>query len=126
MKREGEANKEGQTASLHRDTLLSSFPEDGTPVILLGDFNLQPDSSQLSSVASLLQSFALTQSPSPATHKGARPSSPSPWLTDSLRSSRTMLQAAERKWRKSRSPDDLASYHTLLAAFTAATTSAKT
>ncbi|KAJ8375670.1 hypothetical protein SKAU_G00062500, partial [Synaphobranchus kaupii] len=52
------------------DTLLSSFPEDGTPVILLGDFNLQPDSSQLSSVTSLLQSFALTQSPSPATHKG--------------------------------------------------------
>ncbi|KAJ8354629.1 hypothetical protein SKAU_G00221960 [Synaphobranchus kaupii] len=37
-----------------------------------------------------------------------------------------MLRAAERKWRKSRSPDDLASYHTLLAAFTAATTSAKT
>ncbi|KAJ8333536.1 hypothetical protein SKAU_G00415440 [Synaphobranchus kaupii] len=56
----------------------------------------------------------------------ARLSPPSPWLTDSLRSSRTMLRAAERKWRKSRSPDDLASYHTLLAAFTAATTSAKT
>ncbi|KAJ8369183.1 hypothetical protein SKAU_G00092110 [Synaphobranchus kaupii] len=37
-----------------------------------------------------------------------------------------MLRAAERKLRKSRSPDDLASYHTLLAAFTAATTSAKT
>ncbi|KAJ8364809.1 hypothetical protein SKAU_G00136400 [Synaphobranchus kaupii] len=51
------------------DTLLSSFPEDGTPIILLGDFNLQPDSSQSSSVASLLQSLALTQSPSPATHK---------------------------------------------------------
>ncbi|KAJ8336869.1 hypothetical protein SKAU_G00380890, partial [Synaphobranchus kaupii] len=50
-------------------TLLSSFPEDGTPVILLGDFNLQPESSQLSNVASLLQSLALTQSPSPATHK---------------------------------------------------------
>ncbi|KAJ8340788.1 hypothetical protein SKAU_G00330790 [Synaphobranchus kaupii] len=51
------------------DTLLSSFPEDGTPIILLGDFNLQPESSQLSSVTSLLQSLALTQSPSPATHK---------------------------------------------------------
>ncbi|KAJ8349802.1 hypothetical protein SKAU_G00249320, partial [Synaphobranchus kaupii] len=51
------------------DTLLSSFPEDGTPVILLGDFSLQPESSELSSGASLLQSFALTQSPSPATHK---------------------------------------------------------
>ncbi|KAJ8345671.1 hypothetical protein SKAU_G00298640, partial [Synaphobranchus kaupii] len=58
--------------------------------------------------------------------KPARLSPPSPWLTDSLRSSRTMLRAAERKWRKSRSPDELASYHTLLAAFTAATTSAKT
>ncbi|KAJ8381164.1 hypothetical protein SKAU_G00019420 [Synaphobranchus kaupii] len=215
------------------DTLLSSFPEDGTPIILLGDFNLQPESSQLSSVASLLQSLTLTQSPSPATHKAgnqldlvftrscatseltvtplhvsdhffisfslsyplshnssnnlpsvtfrrnlctlshsslstsalsalpppasfvnlhidvatstfnsclsqfldslcplvskpARSSPPCPWLTDSLRSSRTTLRAAERKWRKSRSQDDLASYHTLLAAFTSATTSAKT
>ncbi|KAJ8333439.1 hypothetical protein SKAU_G00414470 [Synaphobranchus kaupii] len=62
----------------------------------------------------------------PLVSKPARLSLPSPWLTDSLRSSRTMLQAAERKWRKSRSPDDLASYHTLLAAFIAATTSAKT
>ena len=50
------------------DTLLSSLPEDGTPVILLGDFNLPPESHQSSSVASLLQSFALTLSPSPATH----------------------------------------------------------
>ena len=51
------------------DTLLSSLPEDGTPVILLGDFNLPPESHQSSSVASLLQSFALTLSTSPATHK---------------------------------------------------------
>ena len=40
------------------DTLLSSLPEDGTPVILLGDFNVPPESHQSSSVTSLLQSFA--------------------------------------------------------------------
>ncbi|KAG5848596.1 hypothetical protein ANANG_G00100180, partial [Anguilla anguilla] len=28
------------------DTLLSSFPEDGTPLILLGDFNIHLDASQ--------------------------------------------------------------------------------
>ncbi|KAG5840926.1 hypothetical protein ANANG_G00194020, partial [Anguilla anguilla] len=50
-------------------TLLSSLPEDGTPAILLGDFNLPPETSQLSRVASLLQSFALSQSFSPPTHK---------------------------------------------------------
>ncbi|KAG7477286.1 hypothetical protein MATL_G00092530 [Megalops atlanticus] len=52
----------------------------------------------------------------------SRPSPSSPWLTDSLRSDRTALRAAERKWRKSRSSNDLASYHSLLTAFTAATT----
>ena len=46
------------------DTLLSSLP-----VILVGDFNIPPESHQSFSVASLLQSFALILSPSPATHK---------------------------------------------------------
>ena len=45
-----------------QDTLLSSLPEDGIPVILLGDINLPPESS-------VFQSFALTLSSSPATHK---------------------------------------------------------
>ncbi|KAG5847076.1 hypothetical protein ANANG_G00122110, partial [Anguilla anguilla] len=107
------------------DTFLSSLPEDGTPAILLGDFNLPPETSQLSRVASLLQSFALSLSSSPPTHKAARSSPPCPWLTESLRSSRTSLRAAERKWRKSRSSDDLTAYHTLLATFTSALTSAK-
>ena len=51
------------------ETLLSSFPEYGTPVILLGDFNLPSESHQSSSVTLHLQSFALTLSSSPATHK---------------------------------------------------------
>ncbi|KAG7473875.1 hypothetical protein MATL_G00100340, partial [Megalops atlanticus] len=61
----------------------------------------------------------------PLVSRTSRPSPSSPWLTDSLRSDRTALRVAERKWRKSRSSDDLASYHSLLSAFTAATTTAK-
>ena len=51
------------------DTLLSYLREDGTPVILLGSFNLPPESHQFSSVTFLLQFFTLTLSPSPATYK---------------------------------------------------------
>ncbi|KAJ8266520.1 hypothetical protein GJAV_G00131380 [Gymnothorax javanicus] len=55
------------------DTLLRALPEDGTPLMVLGDFNLAPTSTQLSSTTSLLLSFALTQSSTPATHKQAHP-----------------------------------------------------
>ncbi|KAJ8401198.1 hypothetical protein AAFF_G00387800 [Aldrovandia affinis] len=51
------------------DALLSAFPEDGTPVLLLGDFNLQLESSQASAFLPLLQSFDFTMAESPSTHK---------------------------------------------------------
>ncbi|KAJ8399396.1 hypothetical protein AAFF_G00411080 [Aldrovandia affinis] len=49
--------------------LLSSFPEDGTPVLLLGDFNLLLDTPQSSAFLPLLQSFNFTVAESPSTHK---------------------------------------------------------
>ncbi|XP_077937991.1 uncharacterized protein LOC144383603 [Gasterosteus aculeatus] len=49
------------------DILLSNFPENGPPVILLGDFNIQTEKS--SDLVHLLSSFALSRTPSPPTHK---------------------------------------------------------
>ncbi|XP_077954140.1 uncharacterized protein LOC144392631 [Gasterosteus aculeatus] len=49
------------------DILLSNFPENGPPLILLGDFNIQTEKS--SDLLHLLSSFALSLSPSPPTHK---------------------------------------------------------
>ncbi|KAJ8410670.1 hypothetical protein AAFF_G00186270, partial [Aldrovandia affinis] len=51
------------------DALLSAFPEDGTPVLLLGDFNLPLETSQASAFLPLLQSFNFTLAESPSTHK---------------------------------------------------------
>ncbi|KAJ8377981.1 hypothetical protein AAFF_G00249710 [Aldrovandia affinis] len=47
------------------DALLSTFPEDGTPVLLLSDFNLPLETPQASAFLPLLQSLA----ESPSTHK---------------------------------------------------------
>ncbi|KAG7471811.1 hypothetical protein MATL_G00101970 [Megalops atlanticus] len=49
--------------------LLSSLPD--TPLILLGNFNIQPESPSTASVLSLLHSFSFTLFPSPATHKSS-------------------------------------------------------
>ncbi|XP_064157570.1 uncharacterized protein LOC135235714 [Anguilla rostrata] len=51
------------------DTLLSSFPEDGTPLILQGDFNIHLDASQSAAFLPLLHSFNLSLMHSPPTHK---------------------------------------------------------
>ncbi|KAM9513387.1 uncharacterized protein ACWYII_046805 [Salvelinus alpinus] len=54
------------------DALISSFPEDGSPLTVLGDFNLPTstfDSFLSASFFPLLSSFDLTLSPSPPTHK---------------------------------------------------------
>ncbi|KAJ8377410.1 hypothetical protein AAFF_G00260700 [Aldrovandia affinis] len=51
------------------DALCSSFPEDGTPFLLLGDFNLLLDTPQSSAFLPLLQSFDFTLAESPSTHK---------------------------------------------------------
>ncbi|KAI4893115.1 hypothetical protein NFI96_020622 [Prochilodus magdalenae] len=52
------------------DTLLSLFPVDGSPLLLLGDFNLPSDKLQSSCLQPLLSSFDLTLNPSPPTHQG--------------------------------------------------------
>ncbi|KAI4895100.1 hypothetical protein NFI96_002639 [Prochilodus magdalenae] len=52
------------------DTLLSLFPADGSPLLLLGDFNLPSDKLQSSCLQPLLSSFDLTLNPSPPTHRG--------------------------------------------------------
>ena len=51
------------------DTLLSSFPEDGTPLILLGDFNIHLEASHSAAFLPLLHSFDLSLQSSPPTHK---------------------------------------------------------
>ncbi|KAI4879268.1 hypothetical protein NFI96_025816, partial [Prochilodus magdalenae] len=52
------------------DTLLSLFPVDGSPLLLLSDFNLPSDKLQSSCLQPLLSSFDLTLNPSPPTHRG--------------------------------------------------------
>ncbi|KAI4904690.1 hypothetical protein NFI96_004419 [Prochilodus magdalenae] len=52
------------------DTLLSLFPVDGSPLLLLSDFNLPSDKLQSSCLQTLLSSFDLTLNPSPPTHRG--------------------------------------------------------
>src|SRR4029434_10126391 len=47
------------------------------------------------------------------------------WLSDTLRTQRSNLRSAERKWHKSAALDDLASYQTLLASFSSSITAAK-
>ena len=51
------------------DALLSCFPEDGTPLVVLGDFNIQPEKLQSSDFTTFFTSFDLTLSPSPPTHR---------------------------------------------------------
>ncbi|KAK3530828.1 hypothetical protein QTP70_002858 [Hemibagrus guttatus] len=51
------------------DTLLSVFPSESTPLMVLEDFNLQSDKLQ-SSVQALLNSFSLSFNSCPPTHKG--------------------------------------------------------
>ena len=206
------------------DVLLSNFPENSPPLILLGDFNIQTEKS--SDLLLLLSSFALSLSPSPPTHKAGnhldyiftrnrstsnltvtplhvsdhffisyslplsqtgnpttstdsvpvrrnicslypaslassvlsalpstnsfslmhpnsatdillstlsssldslcpltsrqvRKSSPAPWLSNSVRADRATMRASERKWWKSKHPDDLLTYQSLLSSFSA-------
>ncbi|KAL7826577.1 hypothetical protein AOLI_G00317860 [Acnodon oligacanthus] len=51
------------------NTLLSLFPINGTPLILLGDFNLPSDKLQSSCLLPLLSSFDLTLNQSSSTHR---------------------------------------------------------
>ncbi len=51
------------------DVLFSNFPEDGTPLVILGDFNIQLDKPQAADFHTLLASFDLKCVLTTATHK---------------------------------------------------------
>ncbi|XP_062292965.1 uncharacterized protein LOC133997409 [Scomber scombrus] len=53
----------------------------------------------------------------PLSTRPARLTQSHPWLSDTLRTTRTDLRAAERKWHKPKTTEDLASYQTLLSSF---------
>ncbi|KAI4876832.1 hypothetical protein NFI96_029855, partial [Prochilodus magdalenae] len=84
------------------DTLLSLFPVDGSPLLLLGHFNLPSDKLQST---------------------GSSP--PAPWLSDVLRNKRRELERAERKWRRSQIDSELHTYQAILSRFSGEVTSAK-
>ncbi len=51
------------------DLLLSTFPENGTPLVILGDFNIHLDKPQAADFHTLLASFDLKRVLTTATHK---------------------------------------------------------
>ncbi len=51
------------------DVRLSTFPEDGTPLVMLGDFNIHIDKPQAADFHTLLASFDLKRVSTTATHK---------------------------------------------------------
>ncbi len=51
------------------DVLLSTFPEDGTPLVILGDFNIHLDKPQAADFHTLLASFDLKRVLTTTTHK---------------------------------------------------------
>ncbi len=51
------------------DVLLSTFPEDGTPLVILGDFNIHLDKPQAADFHTLLASFDVKRVLTTATHK---------------------------------------------------------
>ncbi len=61
----------------------------------------------------------------PLTSKQARPTPSTPLLSDSVRADRTTLWAAERKWWKSKRPEDLLAYQSLLSSFSTSLFAAK-
>src|SRR4029434_2607857 len=61
----------------------------------------------------------------PLSTRPARSTQSHSWLSDTLRTQRSNLRAAERKSHKSAALDDLASYQTLLASFSSSITAAK-
>ncbi|KAJ8367286.1 hypothetical protein AAFF_G00323470, partial [Aldrovandia affinis] len=91
------------------DALLSAFPENGTLVLLLGDFNLLLGTPQASAFLPLLQSFDFTVAESASTDKAGN-------LLDLV---------FTRKLRKSKSPVALTDFHTLLATLFSNLSSAK-
>ncbi|XP_053531924.1 uncharacterized protein LOC128629172 [Ictalurus punctatus] len=55
------------------DTLLSTIPDDGTPLLVLGDINIHLDKPHAADFLALLPTFDLKQFTTPATHKAEQP-----------------------------------------------------
>ncbi len=51
------------------DLLLSTFPEDGTPLVIFGGFNIHLDNPRAADFHTLLASFYLQRMLTTATHK---------------------------------------------------------
>ncbi len=51
------------------DLLLPTFPEDGTPLVIIGDFNIHLDKPLAADFHTLLASFDLKRVLTTATHK---------------------------------------------------------
>ncbi|XP_051523936.1 uncharacterized protein LOC127423554 [Myxocyprinus asiaticus] len=64
----------GQLANFHEelDVLLSSFREDGRPLVVLGDFNIHQDKPQATELHALLASFVLERLSTTATHRSGK------------------------------------------------------
>ncbi|KAK0147914.1 hypothetical protein N1851_012375 [Merluccius polli] len=58
------------------DALLSCFPEDGTPLVVLGDINIQPEKLHSSDLTNFFTTFDLTLSPLPSYPQGWEPTRP--------------------------------------------------
>ncbi|KAF4073595.1 hypothetical protein AMELA_G00244890, partial [Ameiurus melas] len=54
------------------DTQLSTIPDDGTPLLALGDFNIHLDKPHAADFLALLHTFDLKQLTTPATHKAGK------------------------------------------------------
>ncbi|KAF4087376.1 hypothetical protein AMELA_G00095000 [Ameiurus melas] len=54
------------------DTLLSTIPDDGTPLLVLGDFKIHLDKPHAADFLALLPTFDLKQFTTPATHKAGK------------------------------------------------------
>ena len=61
----------------------------------------------------------------PLISRPARQTPPAPWLSDSVRTDRRSLRAAERKWRNSKLPEDLRTFQALLDTFSRSLSTAK-
>ncbi|XP_051523034.1 uncharacterized protein LOC127423056 [Myxocyprinus asiaticus] len=112
------------------DVLLSSLPEDGRPLVVLGDFNIHQDKPQATELNTLLASFDLERLHTTATHRSGN-------KLDLIFTRQHVLHHPAPgclmsfvniglRWQKSKDPADLGKYQSLLATFSDNFKSAKT
>ncbi len=112
------------------DRLWSSFMEDGTPLLVFGDFNIHLEKPYAIDFHSLLASFDLKRLTTTSTHKSGnqldlidtRNCTADNILVQPLHISdhffiQFTLHYTEIKWRKSNDTSDLSIYHSLLSSF---------